>query len=232
MITITKILEQVYVLKDRANCYANLVIGEEKALLFDTGCGVDDMAEAVRTVTDLPLITLASHGHFDHIGGSYQFEKVYLASSDREILESSKEWKNIDSLNFDHFSLGTLDCQIISLKGHTKGSVGVYIPSFRLLLSGDALTPIMCLNFQNHLSKEVQYETLKTVQNLQFDYYLTSHHEVLFPKSIIGRMIRCIKNSKDKKHYAYQYPYPPYTKGWIYLDSMEEEPVGLVVEEI
>lgn len=85
--------------------------------------------------------------------------------------------------------------------------------------------------FLNHLSKEDQLETLKYVQKLDFDYYLTSHHHKILPKSLISRMIECIKHSDGRKHYDYQYPRPPYSKGKFYLYSMEDEPVGLVTAE-
>ena len=69
MVTFTKITEQVYVLTDRAGCCGNLVIGKERALLFDLGIGADDFGAAARTLTDLPLTVILSHGHIDHIGG-------------------------------------------------------------------------------------------------------------------------------------------------------------------
>lgn len=255
MITIKKVLEHVYVLKDRAGCCANLVIGEKKALLFDTGSGVDDMNEAVRNITGLPLMVINSHGHFDHIGGNSRFGEVYLSELDFPIIEDydmemlnrwmreltkegvrpyltpPKEWKCIRRLEFDSFDLGNMWCKIIALKGHTAGSIGIWIPSIRLLLSGDALTPVMCLNFQNHLSKEIQYETLAQVQSLEFDFYLTSHQDILYPKQFVRRLQSCIKNSEGKKFHFYQYPHPPYAKGWIYLDSLGEEPIALVIPE-
>lgn len=255
MVTVTEVLKNVYVLKDRANCCANLVVGDNKALLFDTGSGVDDMNEVVRSMTKLPLLVINSHGHFDHIGGNNRFDKVYLSESDFPVLEdydkemlnqwmkeltreaaqpfltAPKEWKCMRTLDFDSFDLGHMRCEIISLRGHTAGSVGIWIPSERLLLSGDALTPVMCLNFQNHLSKQAQYETLMRVQSLEFDFYLTSHQDILYPKRLVERMINCIKNSEGKKFHFYQYPQPPYAKGRIYLDSLGEEPIALIISE-
>jgi Zn-dependent hydrolases, including glyoxylases len=255
MITTTKVLENVYVLRDSADCCANLVIGENKALLFDTGSGIDNMNEAVRTITALPLMVINSHGHFDHIGGDDQFDEVYLSELDFSIIEEydieilnqwmkdltketvqpfsvpPKEWKCIRRLEFDSFDLGHMWCKIIPLQGHTAGSIGIWIPSIRLLLSGDALTPVMCLNFQNHLSIQIQYETLVRIRNLEFDFYLTSHQDRLYTKQLVHRMISCIKNSDGKRFHFYQYPHPPYAKGWIYLDSLGEEPVALIVSE-
>ncbi len=54
-----------------------LMIGEEKALLFDTGLGIGDMRQVVDELTDMDVIVLNSHSHFDHIGGNYQFDTIY-----------------------------------------------------------------------------------------------------------------------------------------------------------
>jgi len=54
-----------------ANCY--LVVGNEKAMLIDMGTGVGDLKGFIRTITPLPLIVVATHGHVDHIGGCGQF---------------------------------------------------------------------------------------------------------------------------------------------------------------
>lgn len=59
----------------------------------------------------------------------------------------SDNWSQIQNLDFEVFDLGQLECFVIPLPGHTKGSIGILIPDLRLLLSGDALTPIMCLFF-------------------------------------------------------------------------------------
>ena len=44
-------------------------------------------------------------------------------------------------------------------------------------------------------------------------------------------MMKCIENSRGRKFHFYQYPYPPYANGWIYLDSLEDEPVALIISE-
>ncbi len=54
-----------------------LVTGEEKALLFDTGLGIGNMKRVVEQLTDLDVIVLNSHTHYDHIGGNYQFDTIY-----------------------------------------------------------------------------------------------------------------------------------------------------------
>jgi glyoxylase-like metal-dependent hydrolase (beta-lactamase superfamily II) len=54
-----------------------LVLGDDKALLFDTGLGIGDMRRVVRQLTQLDIIVLNSHTHYDHIGGNHQFETIW-----------------------------------------------------------------------------------------------------------------------------------------------------------
>ncbi|HHU61193.1 MAG: MBL fold metallo-hydrolase [Bacillota bacterium] len=65
---------------DSINCY--LIIGENMALLFDTGYGYEDMHAIVRGITDLPLIVLNSHGDPDHSLGNCWFEEVHIHELD------------------------------------------------------------------------------------------------------------------------------------------------------
>ena len=54
-----------------------LITGADRALLFDTGLGIGDMKRVVEQLTDLDIIVLNSHTHYDHIGGNYQFDTIY-----------------------------------------------------------------------------------------------------------------------------------------------------------
>ena len=59
-----------------------LITGQGRALLFDTGLGIGDMRSVVDNLTDLEVIVLNSHTHYDHIGGNYQFESVYAMNTE------------------------------------------------------------------------------------------------------------------------------------------------------
>lgn len=70
---VTEIYPGVYRITSREMCYMELLTGSDAALLFDTGYGYGNLKETVRTLTDLPLYVVNSHGHLDHTCGNYQF---------------------------------------------------------------------------------------------------------------------------------------------------------------
>ena len=59
-----------------------LTTGADRALLFDTGLGIGDIRSVVDQLTDLEVIVLNSHTHYDHIGGNYQFETIYAMDTE------------------------------------------------------------------------------------------------------------------------------------------------------
>lgn len=79
---IVEIAENVYQIDEFGAVYCYLVVGTEKAMLIDMGTGLGDLLGAIREITDLPLIVVATHAHVDHIGGKGQFETIYMHESD------------------------------------------------------------------------------------------------------------------------------------------------------
>jgi glyoxylase-like metal-dependent hydrolase (beta-lactamase superfamily II) len=59
-----------------------LIVGERRALLFDTGIGVGRMRDVVAGLTALPVTVLNSHTHFDHVGGNADFVEILNVDSD------------------------------------------------------------------------------------------------------------------------------------------------------
>ncbi|MCG8466709.1 MAG: MBL fold metallo-hydrolase [Gemmatimonadetes bacterium] len=53
-----------------------LVLGDEAALLFDTGMGIGSISGVVDELTALPVTVLNSHTHMDHVGGNAEFSRV------------------------------------------------------------------------------------------------------------------------------------------------------------
>ncbi len=70
-----------------------LIVGEKRALLFDTGMGISDIKKVTAELTKLPVIVLNSHTHDDHVGGNWQFDTIYDMDTDftRQNARGSRE---------------------------------------------------------------------------------------------------------------------------------------------
>ena len=60
------------------NVHCDLLVGDERALLIDTGYGIGDLPGTVRSITDKPLVVANTHGHVDHACGNYLFDQEVL----------------------------------------------------------------------------------------------------------------------------------------------------------
>jgi glyoxylase-like metal-dependent hydrolase (beta-lactamase superfamily II) len=54
-----------------------LILGSDRALLFDTGMGISNIQTLVAGLTKLPVSVLNSHTHNDHVGDNWRFTDVY-----------------------------------------------------------------------------------------------------------------------------------------------------------
>lgn len=86
--TVTKINDNIYQFNDKLSVLSTLVIGKDKALLFDTTYGIGNLKEEVEKVTTKPLVVVNSHGHMDHACGNFQFNEVYIDKEDLDLIQS------------------------------------------------------------------------------------------------------------------------------------------------
>ncbi|MFD1848867.1 MBL fold metallo-hydrolase [Oceanobacillus bengalensis] len=66
--------------------HSYLLIGEGKAALIDTGLGIDSIKRITDQLTDLPIIVLTTHVHWDHIGSHNEFENIYVHKDEEDWL--------------------------------------------------------------------------------------------------------------------------------------------------
>ena len=137
-----------------------LLVGSHTALLFDAGPGVRDLRPVVRSLTDLPLIFLPSHFHYDHVGNGIDFARravvdlPYLRDrSDGNELKLKElehlgpvEGFAIPTWTVDHWwapgqivDLGDRLITVVHTPGHSPESISLYDVTNGLMLSGDYL---------------------------------------------------------------------------------------------
>lgn len=88
---VTEFAPKTWCLSEFKLVNAFLVEGTEKAALIDTGCGIGNLAQIVKELTQKPLVILMTHGHFDHDGGVKQFPgvPVYLHNADGQLMHQT-----------------------------------------------------------------------------------------------------------------------------------------------
>ncbi len=139
-----------------------LLIGSERALLFDAGSGVKDISKVVKRLTNKPVSVLVSHLHFDHVGSINAFDNVTMID-----LPSVRDQMREDELHISRYQSlafvdgrkpsiikvknwidpdGTIDLggrplQVLSAPGHTPESIVLFDVVSKTLFTGDFIYP-------------------------------------------------------------------------------------------
>jgi glyoxylase-like metal-dependent hydrolase (beta-lactamase superfamily II) len=103
-----------------------LVVGEDRAVLLDTGLGVADIRSVAEGLAGKPLSVVNSHYHFDHSGGNRLFDEIAIHRSGAELLGQPapeglaegymaytqrliENWRSYKELDDTYFHLVTAD---------------------------------------------------------------------------------------------------------------------------
>ncbi len=118
-----------------------LIEGKDKALLFDTGMGKGDLAGYIKSLTDLPVEVVITHGHFDHFGQLDQFRENTVYISRKEITRIPADLIN-SRFRFikdgDRIDLGGgKSIEVLELPGHTMGSLLFLDPVNKVMVVSD-----------------------------------------------------------------------------------------------
>lgn len=106
--------------------------------------------------------------------------------------------EGIGNLNFikqgDIFDLGDLQLEVINMNGHTKGSIGLYIKKWKLMLVSDATCPFVWMFLEESTTVSEYINMLEEVLKLDFDNFLVGHGARMFPRS---KMIDFLNVAKE-----------------------------------
>ena len=85
--SVSQLKPNLYHIADPFGVFMTVIVGEEKALLLDTGYGIGRLNETITQITDLPLIVVNSHGHLDHVLGNRFFGEAHLHPADLQVYQ-------------------------------------------------------------------------------------------------------------------------------------------------
>jgi hydroxyacylglutathione hydrolase len=127
-----------------------LLLGDDKALLEDTGDGGIDLVSAVNTIVaereaalghEIELIVVNSHAHNDHVGANQAFATdgaTVVGASDTAL-------SSFFGMGWPHevatFDLGNRIIEIAGIPGHQPDHISIYDRQYGILLTGDTLYP-------------------------------------------------------------------------------------------
>ena len=148
-----KINDTTYKITDSYDDAMYLLLGNHAALLIDTGMEKESLADFVASLTALPVTVALSHGHIDHTGQSGDFDNVYMNLDDKDIYSRHMKMNmghfQSDGLNFKEpqclkwmpqtFELGGRKMDVLTLGGHTPGSVIFVDQKQQMVFTGDAI---------------------------------------------------------------------------------------------
>lgn len=162
--------------------YSYLIVGQTRAILFDSGSGTRDISGVVASLTKLPITVIVSHLHYDHLGGVGPFGHVamidmpetradvagalfqpsryeYMGFYDGRVAPSFRvsEWLAPGAV----IDLGGRALQVLSTPGHTPSSVALFDATNRRLFIGDFIYPTTLYAFLPGASLSAYQATAK-----------------------------------------------------------------------
>lgn len=206
-IKVTKINDHIYLMDDAGESTGYLVVGRDKALVIDTMNGYENVLEIVRTITDLPVMVVNTHGHCDHIFGNVFFEKAYIHEADLEIANAHMQFPDfVERCKKNGWSmppfetiedgavidLGGLTLDVVHLPGHTPGELMLLCREDRILFTGDAINHHLWMQLEESLCMQDFVKALDRVMYLteKADYILYGHATGLEDISLMKRLYK------------------------------------------
>ncbi len=229
--TTDQIDEETYIISEyrhweETHCY--LLNASDHSLLIDTGLGICNIADEVRKLTDKPVIAVATHIHWDHIGGHHYFPDFYAHENELNWLSGAFPLtmeqirgmvvdrcdlpEGYDVNNYQFFqgkpTRVLQDKDIIDLKdrcldvlhtpGHSPGHLCFWEKERGYLFTGDLVYKDMLLAYYPSTDPEAYLTSLERVSALPVKQVFPAHHTLEIQPEILFRMRNAFRQLQDE----------------------------------
>ena len=201
---------------EETHCY--LLCGSERAILIDTGLGVENIREIVGRLTNLPVIVILTHAHWDHIGGLGQFETFAVHEEEalwlkkfplplsvvrRSLAEKPCDFPpqfDVQSYRIfhgkpqrllhdgDRLELGNRTLSVLHTPGHSPGHCCFFEEVRGNLFTGDLIYSGCLDAFYPTTDPVAFWHSVKRMQRLNVRRILPGHHGMRLLPDFIGHI--------------------------------------------
>lgn len=228
--TIDKIDEKTFIISEyrhweETHCY--LLIGENKCLLIDTGLGICNIYNEVTKLTNKPVIAVATHIHWDHIGGHKYFPEFYAhgeelnwlngdfplsAETIRDMVVDRCDLPNgFDVSNYtmfqgkparvlkdgDTIDIGGRVIEVLHTPGHSPGHMCFWEKENGYLFTGDLVYKDTLFAYYPSTDPVAYLNSLEKIATLPAVRVFPAHHSLDITPEIIIRMVNSFRDLKE-----------------------------------
>lgn len=219
--TTDQIDKETYVISEyrhweETHCY--LLNGSEHSLLIDTGLGICNIHEQVIKLTNKPITAVATHIHWDHIGGHKYFPDFYSHEDELNWLSGEfpltieqirgmavdrcelPEGYDVNKYEFfqgkptkvlkgnEVINIGSRFVQIVHTPGHSPGHMCFWENERGYLFTGDLVYKDTLFAYYPSTDPEAYLNSLERVSALPVKQVFPAHHTLNVKPEILVRM--------------------------------------------
>lgn len=192
-----------------------LCVGKKKALLFDTGMGIESILDTAKKITPLPICILNSHCHPDHMGGNWLFNDILFYKTAFGLKKAKRGYSFKETLSYfnvnkpfsvksfsikkivtngEIIDIAPFHFQVIATPGHTPDSLCLYEKRYKLLFTGDTLYQGPIYIFLKESRPTAYRRSIEELSKLNISLILPGHNTFSLKKEALIHVRKSLEN--------------------------------------